>query len=301
MTNSLLHRTVHLILSFFILTEIICTAGIPLQWEKIDPIGSSPAARYGHCAVSFNSSQGMIYLFGGFSGLSPFYCDSGCQYYNDVWVFDTPAQGWEQIDFSTSSKPCSTNTPSIPSPSPSARAEHAMAGCGYSALMCGGFGPNGLLQDNNSLIECWWLTPVPAPRWDLATVAPAAASGPAPRYGHTLVFDPDNQAILLFGGQSNILYDDCWFIDLSQPFNLSEPLFTSSLQWSQCAITGPVSPSPRYGHGAAVFRGALYILGGFVYDDLAGVAAQDDMWLLDGYASNGSWARVSCAGRIAGH
>ena len=280
-----------------VMLNSISTVGNPLQWEQIEPIGSSPAARYSHCMVVFNSSQGMVYLFGGFFGISPSDCESGCKFYNDVWVFDTPAQGWEELNFTASSEPCTTNTPSTPSTLPGARAEHAMASSGLSALMCGGYGPESFFQDNNSLIECWWLTPVRAPRWDFAVISPAEDSaGPSPRCAHTLVFDPDNLAILLFGGQYTTLLGDCWFIDLSQPFNSSEPLFSASLQWSQCAITGPVSPSPRFGHGAAVFRGALYILGGFVYDDLAGIAAQDDMWLLDGYASNGSWARVSCAG-----
>jgi hypothetical protein len=80
------------------------------------------------------------------------------------------------------------------------RAEHEMASCGASALMCGGYtrnstsGGTAFIEDSTGSIECWWLTPLPVPRWDAATFAlqPALSASfapqpaPSPRFGHTL-------------------------------------------------------------------------------------------------------------------
>ena len=314
--------TIRTIISFIFLSlhsEIpLVSSGIPLQWQQINPIGNSPAARYSHSAVTFDSPQGMIYLFGGFSGLSPLDCSSGCQFYDDTWMFDTPAQGWELINLSVSSKLCTTNEPNRPSVSPSARAEHVMASCGYSALMCGGYNQTDFMQDRNGLIDCWWLSPVPVPRWDRAEILSSGSAGPIPRSSHSLTFDSDNKVIILFGGESPgppYLLSDCWIVDVSDALNGSIPLFYASYTWKLCSNNGKSSPGQRFGHGAAIFRGAFYILGGWVYDGLGGLtaqvcrlcfdidsllpsvtvtlAAQDDMWSLAGYADNGSWTQVS--------
>ena len=58
--------TIRTIISFIFLSlhsELpLVSSGIPLQWQQINPIGNSPAARYSHSAVTFDSPQGMIYF-----------------------------------------------------------------------------------------------------------------------------------------------------------------------------------------------------------------------------------------------
>jgi hypothetical protein len=55
---------------------------------------------------------------------------------------------------------------------------------------------------------------------------------------------------------------------------------------------GPLYPSPRYGHGASVFDGALYVLGGFSSRGLTGIVEEDDMWRLRNYAGGGAWTQI---------
>jgi hypothetical protein len=263
---------------------------VPLQWEQIQPIGKAPDARYSHTSVTFSSSQGIVYLFGGFSGLSAIDCSNGCTFYNDVWLFDTAAQGWNEVTFAKTQASCASGAVVQSAPdSPTKRAEHAMVSCGSIALMCGGFtvGPT-FLQDGNGQLDCWWLSPLPAPRWSPAIFQPYGSAGPSPRHGHSLVFDPDSHTVLLFGGRdaSFTALSDCWWIAAADP----DPAAT--FQWLPCSDAGVVSPSPRFGHGAAVFRQTLYVLGGFASNGLGGAAPQDDIWALPDYAGNGSWAQA---------
>ena len=170
--------------------------------------------------------------------------------------------------------------------------------------MCGGFTLNSTtnaifpLQDSNGLIECWWLTPVPFARWDPALIQPMpGTSGPAPRFGHTLVFDSDSAAFLLFGGKDAAfsMLNDCWFLNVSSGVSGdsgSATAYSMTYSWAPCMAQGPLLPSARYGHGASVFGGALYVLGGFSSDGLTGIVEEDDMWRLGDYAGNGSWAQI---------
>jgi hypothetical protein len=170
--------------------------------------------------------------------------------------------------------------------------------------MCGGYTSNStsggiaLLSDSTAAsIDCWWLTPIPVPRWDAAMFSQPGPA-PSPRFGHTLTFDPTNYAILLFGGRdaSFTILGDCWMIH--KPASLTR-LYRATLQWVPCGGAFASAPSPRFGHGAAVFRGALYVVGGYVSDGIGGVQARDDMWVLTGYVTDGdvsngtaSWAQV---------
>jgi hypothetical protein len=267
----------------------------PSQWERIKPIGKAPSVRYSHSSVTFTSAQGMVYLFGGFSGTSPMDCDLGCTFYNDVWLFDSPAQGWEEIYFTP---------PRSVTGLPTERAEHAMTSCGGAALMCGGFTSNvsggiALLQDANGLIDCWWLTPIPVATWTTSLIQPYQSTGPAPRHGHSLTFDPDKQAVLLFGGcdAASSILDDCWWLNTTQASTEWPPAESA---WTPCRSSALVGPSPRFGHGAAVFRGALFIFGGFVSDGHSNAVAQDDMWSLAEYWGDGGWSHVMPASTSPG-
>ncbi len=222
-------------------------------------------------------------------------CSSGCTFYNDVWLFDAPAQGWEEVIFASSNgSNCTTNTPQKDSKSPSNRAEHAMASHGNGALMCGGFTSNStsggitLVQDQFGLIDCWWLFPIPNAAWYPSGIQMFKSTGPSPRYSHSLVYDPLFHMYLMFGGRDATfsMLNDCWHFDAMIP--IGDPAY----HWLPCVNTGVIAPSPRFGHGAAVFRGALYILGGFASDGLSGAVAKNDMWMLADYAGNGSWEQV---------
>ena len=82
------------------------------------------------------------------------------------------------------------------------------------------------------------------------------------------------------------MLSDCWWI------TAADPTPAKTFQWLPCSNAGVISPSPRFGHGSAVFRQALYVIGGFASDGLGGAVAKDDIWALPDYAGNGSWAQV---------
>ncbi len=110
-------------------------------------------------------------------------------------------------------------------------------------------------------------------------------------------------AVLLFGGKSfDVSFmNDCWLVDVSTALNETAPLYNATYQWQPCVNASVFPPSGRFGHGAVVFAGALYVFGGFVSDGLGGVRAQNDMWSLTNYGGNGagSWAQAGASARSA--
>ena len=52
-------------ISLLLVMYLASAEALPLQWEKIDPIGSAPSARYMHAAAALDSVEGAIFVFGG--------------------------------------------------------------------------------------------------------------------------------------------------------------------------------------------------------------------------------------------
>lgn len=110
----------------------------------------------------------------------------------DVWIYDAAAMGWEEVEFTTTLEYCPTSEPNLESPEP--RAMAALVNTGSTGLMCGGYTVDGSTDEegsvtspiasstNSSHIDCWWLTPLPAPRWDRLLLT-ADSPVPPPRYG----------------------------------------------------------------------------------------------------------------------
>lgn len=67
-----------------------------------------------------------------------------------------------------------------------------------------------------------------------------STGGPAPRYDHSLVADPERHQLVLFGGRGSGTFGDTWIFDLDQA------------KWRQVEADGP---PPRFGAGA-VYDGA---------------------------------------------
>ena len=238
-----------------LLCGIACGASAePLQWEKIQSTGYGPAARHSHALATFNSALDMVYIYGGFGGASPWSCGSTCSFFDDVWVFEPSSLGWEQVSFSTGNSTCGAST-GVSSQSPAGRAEPAMASCGGSALMCGGYGSDGqggvaFLEDSRGAIECWWLTPTPLARWDALVYAgsPKSSVLPGPRMGHSIIFDADTKAVILFGGVggdvgSSTLLNDCWWLNISAYANSTsstDPLYPGAYTWAPCTLISKV-------------------------------------------------------------
>ncbi len=109
----------------------------------------------------------------------------------DVWLYDSAAMGWSEVEFETTMHFCPTTPPNRAGPE--ARASAAIVNTGSTGLMCGGYtveagtgeertalNPIGR-ADNSSQLDCWWLTPLPSPRWDPLLLDPDSPI-PEPRY-----------------------------------------------------------------------------------------------------------------------
>lgn len=111
----------------------------------------------------------------------------------------------------------------------------------------------------------------------------AQGTGPSPRFGHTVVADPANNRLLLFGGEdAGGVQDDVWAFD------------TSGGTWSAVTTTGG-PPSARRRH-AAVFDAANHRMIVFGGEDLSQAPPADDLWSLDFNADPPAWIALNPGG-----
>jgi len=274
----------------------------PLQWEQIRPIGVSPAARHGHAAVTLDSQQGMLYVFGG-SGLSGIPNRT-----MDVWMLDSSAKGWESVVFEGTTMTKSAGgfvyadddckAVTINAQMPVNRAGHTAVSTGSEALICGGFTKkqttSTVWAGNGNDIECWWFSPVPYPRFDPVKLK-SGSLVPATRWGHAIAQDPLLGHVLLFGGMSrgNTALNDCWFLQLT---NTLDP--TAHYEWVSCTPTTATAlkPMQRYGAGAVFHESSqsFILYGGFAWSGMS-FNSMSDMWVLKDFVdvSKVEWKQIN--------
>ncbi|UCE10920.1 MAG: hypothetical protein JSW61_03040, partial [Candidatus Thorarchaeota archaeon] len=138
-------------------------------WTELT-ISTSPTPRSGHVMV-FDSSNGVIILFGGHNGTSPA---------KDTWVFNCTSETWIEV------------TPEI---SPPERMSHAMVYDSLSGkvVLFSGYGINGPEVDDT------WTYDYPTNTWE--EMNPAVS--PQARYGAAHVYDEANGTTIIFGGNSH--------------------------------------------------------------------------------------------------
>jgi hypothetical protein len=135
-----------------------------------------------------------------------------------------------------------------------------------AVVLFGGQG-NGLLNDV-------WSYSLTGQRWERWNVTGAA---PAPRLGHTSVYDPVRHRLIVFGGQARGFFNDVWALDLA------------ARSWRQ--LSDASGPSTRYGHSAIYDpRGdRLIVTHGFT-----SAGRFDDTWAFD-FASS-AWRNLNPTG-----
>jgi N-acetylneuraminic acid mutarotase len=183
-------------------------AGNAGTWTQLAPTGGPPAVRAGHTAM-WDPTNNQMLMFGG---------GHNREYYNDVWAY----------------RPTSTTWVALQSP-PLARQEHAAVWdpTNNQMLMFGGH-----MHESNSLNDLWAYRPA-SNTWTL--LAPVGAMPPT-RYGHTTVWDPTNNQMLVFGGATRLAGTITYLNDLwaYQP---------GSNTWTQLNPTGTL-PAVRQYHMA---------------------------------------------------
>jgi outer membrane protein assembly factor BamB len=186
--------------------------GGTLSWEPLSPAGAAPPARYGHTMV-FDKTHDRLLIFGG-------YTPGGIT--NDVWslsLFGTPA--WSQI---------------VPDGAPpTERYDHAAIydPVGDRMIVYGGRGTTPRPRFT------WSLELSGTPRWvRLPTV------DPLPRAGHSAVYDPVEDRMVILGGApyQGLVTNELWELSLvgTPTWNQLAPSGSIQTLTDQSAIYDPV-------------------------------------------------------------
>jgi len=205
----------------------------PPKWTVHLP-GVQPSARLEH-ATAYDGNRDRMLLFGG---------KDAYRFFNDVWQLDlTGEPAWSPVTVA--------GTP------PSPRECRAIYDPVRDRLLLfGGF------SYPNHLNETWELTLSGTPTW--RQLSPAGPLPPA-RRGQTMIYDPVDDEVLVFGGYDDVtFFNDVWSLSFSGGHE----------HWSQLHPSG-VGPGPRYGASATLdpVRRRMLVFGGY-----------DGHYLDDGFA-----------------
>ena len=194
-------------------------------WSELDPAGGPPPERRGHTAI-YDPARDRMVMFGGYHNLST---------YNDVWALSlSGSPAWSELD-------------PVGSP-PAARHDHTAI---YDPVrdrmvVFGGY-------DGSFHNDAWALSLAGSPAWGV--LAPAGGP-PTARFGHTAIYDPARDRMVVFGGvDANSDFDcriDVWALSLA-----------GNPAWSALAPAGS-PPSGCFGHTAIYdpARDRMVVFGG---------------------------------------
>jgi hypothetical protein len=187
------------------------------DWTLLSPATAPPART--HHRLAYDSENGRIYLFGGHDGEL---------HLNDTWVYE--GNDWSQV---------------ATAGAPPARALHSLAyHAGENRLYLFG----GRDAEGNLLADLWRFDPA-ANSWSVV-----AASGPAARVAHSLIYDQAANALVLISGvteNGNTFLTDSWY-------------YRPPTGWQEADTA--LSPPPGIAYPAATYdddeQNILYLVNG---------------------------------------
>jgi hypothetical protein len=223
---------------------VMSLAGTPVWWD-LTPSGTPPSTRYGHSAI-YDPVRDRMVVFGGC------YYSTGSPYYlNNVWALslaETPT--WTQLTPS--------GTP------PSGRLAHSAI---YDPVRDRMVVFGGYSGSSSYLNDAWALSLAGTPAW---TALYPTGTPPSPRSGHSAIYDPVRDRMVVFGGNlgasSNL--NDVWA--LSQ---------AGTPAWTQLTPSG-TPPSTRNAHSAIYdpVRDRMEVFGGTTSANNTNL---NDVWALE--------------------
>jgi hypothetical protein len=210
------------------------------HWKLIGPSGLIPTARTGQAMV-YDTTDNSLILFGGYNGFP----------LSDTFTYNPINNTWTKMD---------------PGVSPSGRMLHSMVYDSINDLiyLFGGGRESGtdIIYNNDT-----WMYDYHKNLWSYIKLGNA----PCARFGQSMIFDPEINQIILFGGQNNTdFFNDTW------AFN------TITNNWSK--INNSAYPPARSGAAMAIdlLNGEIILLGGQNRTIL-----YTDMWTFN--ITNGKW------------
>lgn len=216
-------------------------------WTALNPAGTPPPVRADHVTV-YDAAQDRLLIFGGANTTTPELSDTW-----ELTLSGTPQ--WSQV-----------NTNTAPARK---RAAAILDGANSRLVVFGGS------VGSTSMNDVWALSLSNPIKW---TVLSVSGTPPSPREGHTGIFDPVQERMIVFGGGYPYISpnNEVWSLSLS-----------GSPQWTQLSLPG-TPPAGRSLHGAA-WDGSgnnMIIFGGYV----SGGPYQNDLWVCD--MSGGGWNEI---------
>ena len=235
-------------------------------WRKVAISGDIPFPREAPAAI-FSPVRDKVLVFGGFVPTFP------RQFFNDVWELSVQNEVWKDI------------SPNISPSLGSGRVGHTAIfhPARNEMVVFGGFG-SGIASET-------WAQSQSNSGW--SELFPLGQE-PRSRIGHSAIYDPVRDRMIIFGGFFGCIQPDCWSNDT---WTLS---FGDTLRWEQMLIAG-LKPKPRTDHSAVYdpVRDEMIIFGGEFEDTLL-----NDLWALS-LSDTGQWVSLEASGGLpaprAGH
>jgi hypothetical protein len=227
----------------------VLTLGTTPAWSQPAILGTPPSGRLGHSAVYDAAKQRMV-VFGG----------------NDA--------GSEKVDGFFLSLPLTPPFVWSSAPiGPIKRTKHSATydGMRQQMIVFGGLDHVQLPDGSDLNSETWSFALAGTPVW-----TPWAFSGgtPSMRWGHSAVYDADNQRVVLFGGDTTFgpgptANNELWSLQLH-----------ATPAWTFLSPNSGTPPPARWAHTAIYDSGSkrMVIYGGY---DSSLFAAFQDTWILD--------------------
>ena len=158
-------------------------------WTNLHPAGDVPSARQGH-SMTYDSASGKVILFGGWNGGADF---------NDTWAYDPETNEWTNLK------------PSGDLPPAASAYSVAYDSTSDKVILFGGI--SGEEYPGTCHNDTWAYDPT-ANTW---TNLHPAGSLPPVRWGAPMVYDPDADKVILFGGgdSGSTSLGDTWGYDLA--------------------------------------------------------------------------------------
>ena len=142
------------------------------QWYKINTTEAVPSARI-NAAITYDKHHNRILLFGGLDDNN---------HLNDTWAYD--GEGWELLNISDA-------------PSVRQLATAAYDPINRNTILFGGKAENG-----DRLGDTWILGD--------NTWTQAEVEGPTARSSHSMIYDDNEKAVLVYGGNDGTMAQDVW-------------------------------------------------------------------------------------------
>ena len=219
-------------------------------WTNLTAAGSPPPARYAHTMV-YDPVRDRMLVFGGYTN---------AVFLQDVWALSlTGTPTWTQL--------APSGTP------PAVRWGHVAAydPIGDRMIVFGGAGNAGALYN-----DVWALSLSGSPAWTALT---PSGSPPLTRRAASVVYDSNQQRLVIFGGYRGTYLSDAWALPLSGP-----------LAWTPL-VTGGTGPTARAFHSATYDAGRNEML---VFGGSDGVFKSDAFAL--SFTGPATWSAVSTPG-----